>query len=104
MLFVLLCFVRTSRFTAQLHQLLPSAFGTQNVGSISDEALADQGVSAHGTDEAVVVPVAVLERDEAGSADSSDRLGAGGASLGKQLTEALGTVWLLIARCESLAG
>lgn len=76
----------------KLHQLLPSAFGTQDVGSVGDEALANQGVGAHGADEAVVVPVAVLERDEARSADSSDRLGAGGASLGEQLAEAFSAV------------
>lgn len=83
-------------FIAKLHQLLPSAFRAQDFRSIGDEALAHQRVVAHGADEAVIVPVAVLERDEARSADSSDRLGAGSASLGEQLAEALGAVWPLV--------
>lgn len=55
---------------SKLHQLLPSAFGAQDFRSVGDEALAHQRVVAHGADEAVIVPVAVLERDEARSADS----------------------------------
>lgn len=78
--------------------------GTQDVALVGDETLSDQGASAHGTDETVVVPVAILERDEAGSSDTSDGLGAGGTPLGEQLAIAVGAVWLLLPGGESLAG
>lgn len=89
--------------SSQLHELLPSALGAENLRTVGDEALAHQRVVAHGADEAVVVPVSVFERDEAGSANSGDGLGTGGAPLGEELAEALGAVWLLVARSESLA-
>lgn len=50
------------------------------------------------------MPVAVLERDETGTTDSGNWLDTGGASLGEQLAEALGTVRLLVAAREALAG
>lgn len=53
-----------------LHELLLGAFGTDDVLSVGDEAFADQRRLALGADEAVVVPVAVLERDETGAADA----------------------------------
>lgn len=86
-----------------LHELLLGALGADDVGSVGDEALAHQGGLALRADEAVVVPVAVLERDEAGAADASDRLGAGRAPLSEELSEALGAVGLLVTRCEALA-
>lgn len=54
----------------RLHQLLLGALRTQDVGAVCDEALAHQGAFAHGTDEAVVVPVPVLEGDEAGATNA----------------------------------
>lgn len=89
--------------SSKLHELLPSALGTQNLRTVGDEALAHQRVVAHSANEAVVVPVAVFERDEACSADAGDGLGTGGAPLGEELAEALGAVWLLVPRSESLA-
>lgn len=53
-----------------LHELLPGAFGTDDVLSVGDESLADQRGLALRADEAVVVPMAVLERDETGAADA----------------------------------
>jgi len=50
------------------------------------------------------VPVAVLEGDEARAADSGDGFDAGRAALGEQLAEAIGTVGLLVAAGEALAG
>lgn len=46
----------------------------------------------------------VFERDETGTADSGDWLDTGGASLGEQFPEALGTVRLLVAAGEALPG
>lgn len=86
-----------------LHQLLPRALRTEHVGSVGDETLADQGVIAHGADEAVVVPVTILERYEARSANAGNGLGTGSASLGEELSEALSTVRLLVSRRESLS-
>lgn len=88
----------------RLHQLLLGALRTQDVGAVCDEALAHQGAFAHGTDEAVVVPVPVLEGDEAGATNACDGLGAGGASLGEELPEAVCAVGLVIPGGEALAG
>jgi len=86
-----------------LGQLLLGALGAQDVGTVGDEAFAHQGVLAHGADEAVVVPMSVLERDEAGAADTCDGALASDAALGKQVAEAVGTVGLLIPGGEALA-
>lgn len=62
--------VRAGRVTAYLHELLLGAVGAHDVLPHHDEALADQRVLAVRADEAVVVPVPVLERDEASAADA----------------------------------
>jgi len=86
-----------------LGQFLLGALRAQDIGAVGDEALAHERALAHGADEAVVVPVAVLERDEASAADASDGLGAGRAALGKQLAKAVGAVGLVVAGGEALA-
>lgn len=53
-----------------LHELLFGALGADYVGAVGDEALAHERGLALRADEAVVVPVTVLERDEAGAADA----------------------------------
>lgn len=53
-----------------LHQLLLGTLRANNVRSIRDESPADQGCRAQGTNEAIVVPVTVLEGDESCSTDS----------------------------------
>lgn len=80
-----------------LHELLLGALRADDVLAVGDEALADQRGLALRADEAVVVPVAVFERDEASAADASDRLGARRASLSEEFSEALGAVGLLVA-------
>lgn len=80
------------------------AFRTDDVLFVGYETAANQRRFADGADEAIVVPVTVLERDETGTADSSDWLDTGGASLGEQFPETLGTVWLLVAAGEALSG
>lgn len=72
--------------------------------TVGDEPFADKGRRALRTNEAVVVPVAVFERDEFGATDSSDWLGAGIAPLGKQVPITIGTVRLLVLARESLSG
>lgn len=59
-----------ARRVGYLHELLFGALGADDVLSVGDEALAHEGGLALRADEAVVVPVAVLERDEAGAADA----------------------------------
>lgn len=54
----------------RLHQLLFGALRTEDVGAVCDEALAHQGPFAHGADEAVVVPVPILEGDEASATNA----------------------------------
>jgi len=85
-----------------LGQLLLGTLWAEDVGGVGDEAFAHQGVLAHRADEAVVVPVAVFERYEAGASDTCDRLGAGGAALGKKLAEAVGAVRFVLFRGEAL--
>jgi len=58
------------------HQLLLGALGADDVLPVRDEALPHHAGLAGRADEAVVVPVAALERDEPGASDSSDRFAA----------------------------
>jgi len=90
-------------FPCCLHELLLGTVGAENVALVGDESLSDQGASAHGADETVVMPVAILERDEACTADAGDGLGASRASLGKEFAETVGAVRLLISGGESLS-
>lgn len=53
-----------------LHQLLLGTLGTDDVGGVRDEATADQRRLAAGAAEAVVVPVAILERNESRTTDA----------------------------------
>lgn len=87
-----------------LEKLLLGAFGTDDVLRVGDETSSDQRRLAHGADEAVVVPVAVFERDETSSADTGDWLRAGCTPLGEEFTETFGTIGLIVARSKSLSG
>jgi len=80
------------------------AFRAQDVGTVRDEALAHQRGVARGALEAVVVPVAILERDEPSTTNSGDGFGAGGAALGEEFTEAFGAVGFLVFGGEALTG
>lgn len=53
-----------------LHEFLLGALGADDVLGVGDEPFANQAGLALRADEAVVVPMAVLERDEAGAADA----------------------------------
>jgi len=68
-------------FLIFLHELLFCALRAKDLFSIRDEAPANEGRLASSANEAIVVPVAVLERDESGSANASYRLAARCASL-----------------------
>jgi len=63
------------------HQLLLGALGADDVLTVRDEALPHHAGLAGRADEAVVVPVAALERDEPRASDSSDGFAARRASL-----------------------
>lgn len=58
---------------AYLHELLLRALGADDVLCVGDKAFAHERGLAMRADEAVVVPVAVLERDEASAADACIR-------------------------------
>lgn len=88
----------------RLHQFLLGTLRTDDVLLVGDETASDQRRFADGADETIVVPVAILERDETRTADAGDWLGTGGASLREQLAEAVGAVGLLVAAREALAG
>lgn len=92
-----------SRCPLPLHHLHLGAVRADDVLAVGDEPAADQRGLAARADETIVVPMPVLEGDEAGAANASDRFRAGGASLGEQFSEALGAVGLFVARRESLA-
>lgn len=96
--------------------LVSAAIGTQNVHGVGEEAAADERRSTLVAHEALIVPVAVLERDILGTADSilhaarwyigiySDWFVASEAFLGEKLAEAVRTVGVVVAGRESLAG
>lgn len=54
----------------RLHQLLLGTVRAQNVRSVGDEAASHQTGLATGAHEAIVMPVTLLERDEASAADA----------------------------------
>jgi len=85
------------------HQLLLGALWADDVLAVGDEALAHHAALAARADEAVVVPVPALERDEPGAADACDGFGAAGAPLAEQLPEAVCAVGLVIPGGEPLA-
>jgi len=58
------------------HQLLLCALRADDVLPVRDEALTHHAGLAGGADEAVVVPMPALERDEPGATDSCDRFAA----------------------------
>lgn len=71
-----------------LHQLLLGTLRADDVLLVGDETAANQRRLADGTDEAIVVPVAILERDETRTADAYGtedrkgvRVGCAGATL-----------------------
>lgn len=109
-LFICVMISSCSRFWWQrwdwghLHELLLGAVGAEDVCPVGNEALAHQGALAHGTDEAVIVPVPVFEGDEAGATNASDGLSAGCAPLSEELSEAVSAVGLVIPGGEALAG
>jgi len=88
------------------NHFLPCTLGTNNIGTILDEALAHHGVLADVTEEALVVPGQSLKSDKLCATKAtftSDRLAAGGTALGKQFAKAVGAVRFVIARGEPLA-
>lgn len=87
-----------------LHELLLGAIGAKDVCPVGDEALAHQGALAHGTDEAIIVPVPIFEGDEAGATNAGDGLSASSAPLGKELSEAVSAIGLVIPGGKALAG
>jgi len=86
------------------HQLLLGALRADDVLPVCDETLPHHAGLAGGADEAIVVPVSTLERDEPRSSDSSDGFAAGCATLREELAEAIRTVRLVIPGGEPLSG
>lgn len=80
-----------------LHKFLLGTLGAENVRAISDEAFANQRAFAGSADEAVVVPVPVLKRNEACATNTSDGFATSGAALGKELSEAVGTIRFVLS-------
>lgn len=87
-----------------LNQLLFGAFGTDDVVSIGNETASNQRCFAAGANEAIIVPVSVLEGDESSASEPGNWLSASSASLGKQLSEAVSTIWLVVTAGEALSG
>lgn len=84
-----------------LHQFLLGALRTDDVILIGDESTANQAGLANGTEEAIVVPVSVFERDELGATNSCDGFVASVATFGKQFAKAVGAVRLVVATGEA---
>jgi len=88
----------------RLHELLLGTFRANYVFCVGDEASAHQRSFTCGADEAIVVPVTILERNESGAADSRDWFDARSAPLGEQLSETIATERFLVPRSETLSG
>jgi len=80
-----------------------STFGAEDVVSVGEESATHQRTAAAVAVEAVAVPVALLERDELCATKTSDGLGTFDAFLGEEITEAVSTVRLVLARRELLS-
>lgn len=81
-----------------------AAVGAQDVIFACQETSADQRHTAPLAVEAVVVPLALLKRDVFAAAETTDRGGAVGAFLGKQVAEAVEAVGKVVPGGEPLAG
>lgn len=84
-----------------LHQLLFGAFRADDFILVSDETFAHETRAAICAEEAVVVPVPVLKRNEFGAADTCNGSAASEASLREELAEALGAVWFVVTTSEA---
>lgn len=73
-----------------------AALGAESVRAIEEESFVDERNAAAMALEAVCVPVTILKRHKFRLAKTCNRFTASKALLGKQLTVAVGTVWLLI--------
>jgi hypothetical protein len=85
------------------HEFLFRTIGAEDVRPICNKAFPHQAGSTFAADEALVVPVSILERDELGAADACYGLCARVASLGEEVTEAFGAERLVVLRRESLS-
>jgi len=84
------------------HQLLLCALRADDVLPVRDEALTHHAGLAGGADEAVVVPMPALERDEPCATDSCDRFAACCAPLREEFAKAVRTVRLVVPGGEAL--
>jgi len=80
-----------------------AALGAEDVVTFSEEATANQGHGALLAVEAVVVPLALLERNVLAASEAADGGGAGGALLGVKVAEAVETIRKVISRGKPLA-
>lgn len=80
------------------------AVGTDDVFLVGDEAFAYETGATVGAEEAIVVPVSVLEGDELGAADSCDRLAAGETAFGEKFSKTFRAVGLVVAAGEAGPG
>lgn len=79
-----------------------AAFRAQNIIAISEKATSNQGGVTFVAIEAITMPVLFLKGNKLGASQSCDGLGAFDALLGKQLSKAVSTVWLLITGSKLL--
>jgi len=84
------------------HQLLLGTLGADDIFPVRDETLAHHAALAGGADEAVIVPMTTLERNETGSTNPSDRFAASRAAFGEEFTKAVGAVRFVVTRSEPL--
>jgi len=79
-----------------MSSLRPCTSWTDDFSLVGQKAFTDQGLAATVAGEAFRVPVALLEGDEARSAETHDRLGAAITFVGKFDAVTLGTVGLVV--------
>lgn len=85
------------------HKLLFSTLRTNNILPVCYEALANHGALAGRADEAIIMPVSALKRNEPGATNACNRFSTGCTSLREQFAKAISTVGLVIPGGESLS-
>jgi len=74
----------------------PPAVWTQYGRVVREKAPTHERGGAAGTDEALTVPVSIIERYELHSTEPCDWMSAAAAFLREELSEAVGTIWPVI--------
>lgn len=77
-------------------------FGTDDVGTIGYETTSNKTSFTTGANETVMMPMAILKRNETCTTNTGDWFRARYTTFGEQFTKAFGTIWFLVTAGETL--